>query len=128
MTAPNNAVPVTDAEKAAQMAAANNMARVDALPVMVQNLVRDAQTLGRIFDEQARRIAVRNIGLPPDLQEQPDFNQLKDLIDAQANATAAIVKLREEQREEMKFYAQRRNQRPTAKIRFGFVMPDAPKL
>ena len=79
-----------------QLAAAN----VDPLVVMTQNLIQDVRALGVIFDENARRREARNANLPPEQHELPDAAALKDLIDAEAKAAAAILALRNEQRKQ----------------------------
>ena len=98
-------------ETAAKMAADNKMARVDPLALMINQVSKDYQTLGQIFDEKARRLEEKNKNVPVDQQELPDAAELKALVDAGATAAQLIIEYRREQREEIMFGQMRKPQK-----------------
>lgn len=93
-------------EKAAMEAAAKNMARLDPVAQLVEQVTRDYNQLGAIFDAKAQRLAEKNQSLPPNQQELPDTKELKQLIDAGAALIQIQLAYRDDQRKSMIFAAQ----------------------
>src|SRR3954470_6558932 len=81
-------------ERAAEMAIANEMARMDPLALMVEGLAQSANLLAESFNAKAEK----NARLPERQQlEQLDTTALKEVIDAQHKAITAAIEYRAEQ-------------------------------
>jgi hypothetical protein len=93
-------------EKAALEAAAKNMARLDPIAQLVEQVANDYNQLGAIFNEKAARLAEKNKDLAPQQQELPDTKELKQLIDAGAALVQIQLAYRDDQRKSMIFAAQ----------------------
>ena len=93
-------------EHAAKMAAGDKMAQTDYLPSLVNSLIRDSQTLTKVFNEKQRRQAEADKAAGVTEQTLPDMAELKMVIDAESTAIQAEFGLRAEQRNAMVFASQ----------------------